>query len=63
VFIRRHANHHNVAMSVDYLLHESGVGYAIFKVRMQADSVGQRLKEVQEQSQDLAKFGIASRIL
>jgi nucleolar protein 56 len=50
-------------MSVDYLLHESGVGYAIFKVRMQADSVGQRLKEVQEQSQDLAKFGIASRIL
>ncbi|TIA29365.1 Nop-domain-containing protein [Aureobasidium pullulans] len=44
-------------MSVDYLLHESGVGYAIFKVRMQADSVGQRLKEVQEQSQDLAKFG------
>ncbi|CAD0051234.1 unnamed protein product [Aureobasidium pullulans] len=26
-------------MSVDYLLHESGVGYAIFKVRMQADSM------------------------
>ena len=50
-------------MSVDYLLHESGVGYAIFKVRMQADSVGQRLKEVQEQSQDLAKFGIASTTL
>ncbi|CAD0107124.1 unnamed protein product [Aureobasidium uvarum] len=35
-------------MSVDYLLHESGVGYAIFKVRMQADSVGQRLKEMVE---------------
>jgi nucleolar protein 56 len=50
-------------MSVDYLLHESGVGYAIFKVRMQADSVGQRLKEVQEQSQDLAKFGMASYIV
>lgn len=48
------------AMSVDYLLHESGVGYAIFKVRMQADSVGNRLKEVQEQSQDLALFGTPS---
>jgi len=44
-------------MSVDYLLHESSVGYAVFKVRMQADTVGNRLKEVQEQSQDLAKFG------
>ncbi|KAF1352050.1 hypothetical protein BDV97DRAFT_292472 [Delphinella strobiligena] len=44
-------------MSVDYLLHESSVGYAVYKVRIQADTVGNRLKEVQEQSQDLAKFG------
>ncbi|KAK4981759.1 Nucleolar protein 56 [Elasticomyces elasticus] len=44
-------------MSVDYLLHESSVGYAVFKVRMQADTVGNRLKEVQDKSQDLATFG------
>ncbi|KAF2427668.1 Nop domain-containing protein [Tothia fuscella] len=44
-------------MSVDYLLHESSVGYAIFKVTMQADAIGNRLKEVQEKSQDLATFG------
>ncbi|KAF2155389.1 Nop-domain-containing protein [Myriangium duriaei CBS 260.36] len=44
-------------MSVDYLLHESSVGYAVFKVRLQADTIGNRLKEVQTQSQDLAKFG------
>ena len=35
-------------MKVDYLLHESSVGYAIFKVAQQADTVGNRLKEVQE---------------
>ena len=34
-------------MSVDYLLHESSVGYAIFQVVHQADTVGNRLKEVQ----------------
>ncbi|KAF4556224.1 snoRNA-binding domain-containing protein 1 [Elsinoe fawcettii] len=44
-------------MSVDYLLHESSVGYAVFKVTLQGDSVGIRLKEVQEQSKDLSKFG------
>ena len=30
-------------MSVDYLLHESSVGYAIFKVAHQADTIGNRL--------------------
>lgn len=35
-------------MSVDYLLHESSVGYAIFQVVHQADTVGNRLKEVQD---------------
>ncbi|TKA63906.1 Nucleolar protein 56 [Cryomyces minteri] len=44
-------------MSVDYLLHESSVGYAVFKVVMQADSIGNRLKEVQDKTQDLAHFG------
>jgi nucleolar protein 56 len=63
-------------MSVDYLLHESSVGYAValplplltylychtnsiqvFKVNMQADTIGNRLKEVQTKAQDLATFG------
>ncbi|KAI9723719.1 MAG: snoRNP complex protein nop56 [Candelaria pacifica] len=44
-------------MSVDYLLHESSVGYAIFQVVHQADTIGNRLKEVQDAAQDLAKFG------
>ncbi|MCJ1386593.1 snoRNP complex protein nop56 [Xylographa soralifera] len=44
-------------MSVDYLLHESSVGYAVFQVVHHADSVGNRLKEVQDSVQDLAKFG------
>lgn len=38
-------------MSVDYLLHESSVGYAIFKVVHQVDTVGNRLKEVQDSVQ------------
>ncbi|KAI4244890.1 MAG: hypothetical protein L6R40_002796 [Gallowayella cf. fulva] len=44
-------------MSVDYLLHESSVGYAVFQVIHQPDTVGNRLKEVQDSVQDLAKFG------
>lgn len=44
-------------MSVDYLLHESSVGYAIFKVKLQSDTIGARLKEVQTAHEDLAKFG------
>jgi nucleolar protein 56 len=46
-----------MAAAVDYLLHESSVGYAIFQVVHQADTVGNRLKEVQDAAQDLAKFG------
>ena len=38
-------------MSIDYLLHESSVGYAIFKVVHQPDAVGNRLKEVQDSVQ------------
>lgn len=33
------------------------MGYSIFKVVHQADTVGNKLKEVQENLQDLAKFG------
>lgn len=33
------------------------MGYSIFKVVHQADTVGNRLKEVQDSVQDLSKFG------
>ena len=42
---------------IDFLLHESAVGYAIFKVVHQQDAVGLHLKEVQKAGQDLSKFG------
>lgn len=41
----------------DFLLFESPVGYGLFKVAHQSDSVGNSLKEVQEGVNDLAKFG------
>lgn len=44
-------------MSVDYLLHESSVGFAIFSVKLQADTVGARLQEVQNAYADLSRFG------
>ncbi|MCJ1459415.1 snoRNP complex protein nop56 [Mycoblastus sanguinarius] len=40
-----------------YLLYETSVGYAVFEVVSQPDVVGNRLKEVQDSVQDLAKFG------
>lgn len=46
-----------MSANVDYLIHESSVGYAILQVVHQADTIGNRLKEVQDASQDLAKFG------
>jgi nucleolar protein 56 len=46
-----------MSANVDYLLHESSVGYAILQVVHQADTIGNRLKEVQDASQDLARFG------
>lgn len=49
--------YHKMSSNVDYLLHESSVGYAIFQVVHQADTIGNRLKEVQDAGQDLAKFG------
>ncbi|KAI1981632.1 Nucleolar protein 56 [Ophidiomyces ophidiicola] len=41
----------------DFLLFEGPMGYSLFKVAHQADTVGNRLKEVQDGMQDLAKFG------
>lgn len=43
--------------NIDYLLFESAVGYAIFQVVSQPETIGNRLKEVQDAAQDLAKFG------
>lgn len=43
--------------SVDYILHESSVGYAVFGIKLQSDTVGARLKEVQDAHNDLARFG------
>ena len=43
--------------SIDYLLHESSVGYAVFSVRLASDTIGARLKEVQDAHTDLARFG------
>ena len=40
----------------DFLLHEGPMGYSIFKVVHQVDTVGNRLKEVQDGVQQLAKF-------
>ncbi|PWY72832.1 pre-rRNA processing nucleolar protein Sik1 [Aspergillus eucalypticola CBS 122712] len=41
----------------DFLLFEGPMGYSLFKVAHQGDSVGNRLKEVQEGVNDLASFG------
>lgn len=41
----------------DYLLFEGPMGYSLFKVALQGDTVGNRLKEVQEGLDDLSKFG------
>ena len=41
----------------EFILHEGPMGYSIFKMEHQADTVGNRLKEVQDSVQDLAKFG------
>jgi nucleolar protein 56 len=42
---------------VDYVLYESPLGYALFQIVYQADSVGLRLKEMQDAANDLSRFG------
>jgi nucleolar protein 56 len=41
----------------DFLLFEGPMGYSLFKVAHQGDTVGNGLKEVQAGINDLAKFG------
>jgi len=43
--------------AVDFVLLEQAVGYAIFEVTSQPETIGNRLKEVQDASTDLALFG------
>jgi nucleolar protein 56 len=43
--------------NINYLLYESAVGYAIFEVVYQADSVGLGLKEVRDSMKDLSRMG------
>ncbi|GAW17757.1 hypothetical protein ANO14919_072240 [Xylariales sp. No.14919] len=42
---------------IDYILHESATGYALFKVVFQHDDIASRTSEVKEAANDLAKFG------
>jgi nucleolar protein 56 len=41
---------------INFLLHESALGYGLFEVTQQADSVGLRLQEVQDSINDLSRF-------
>lgn len=44
-------------VNVNYLLYESAVGFALFEVVHQADTVGLELPEVKEAMKSLDKFG------
>lgn len=41
---------------LDFVLFEEPTGYAIFKVKLQQDNIGSRLKDVQAAANDLATF-------
>ena len=41
----------------DFLLHEGPMGYSLFKVNHQTDTIANRSQEVQEAAQALDKFG------
>ena len=45
-------------MTIDYLLHESSAGYAVFRVIHQPDIVGNRLKEFQASVQVIRNFAV-----
>ncbi|KZF21934.1 pre-rRNA processing nucleolar protein-like protein Sik1 [Xylona heveae TC161] len=49
--------------AVDYLLHESAVGYSVFQVVDRPETIGNRLKEVQAGTEDLATFGKMVKLL
>ncbi|KAI1358245.1 Nop-domain-containing protein [Xylaria arbuscula] len=42
---------------LDYVLHESATGYALFKVVHQSDDIGLKLDEVKKAAEDLSKLG------
>ncbi|KAI1171541.1 pre-rRNA processing nucleolar protein-like protein Sik1 [Nemania sp. FL0916] len=42
---------------IDYLLHETATGYALFKVLHQQDDVALRLEQTKQAAEDLAKLG------
>lgn len=46
-----------MAQAVNYLLYEAPMGYGVFHVENQPDSIGLRQKEAQETINDLARFG------
>ncbi|EQB50536.1 NOSIC domain-containing protein [Colletotrichum gloeosporioides Cg-14] len=46
-----------MAQAVNYLLYEAPMGYGVFHVENQPDSIGLRQKEAQETISDLARFG------
>lgn len=47
----------NKMANVNYLLFESAVGFSLFEVVHQADTVGLELPEVKDAMKDLDKFG------
>lgn len=50
-------------MSVNYILYEAPMGYGVFQVEHQADSIGLRSKETQAAIDDLARFGKMVKLL
>ncbi|KAK1767397.1 Nop domain-containing protein [Phialemonium atrogriseum] len=50
-------------MAVNYVLHESAVGYSIYEVVRQADSIGVNLPEVKESMSDVSKFSKLVRLV
>lgn len=50
-------------MSINYVLYEAPMGYGVFHVEHQADSIGLRSKETQEAIDDLARFGKMIKLL
>ncbi|CRK16960.1 hypothetical protein BN1708_011899, partial [Verticillium longisporum] len=49
--------------SVNYVLYEAPMGYGVFQVEHQADSIGLRSKETQEAINDLSRFGKMIKLL
>ena len=45
-----------INMAIEYLLFEEPTGYAVFKVKLNQDNIGSKLKEVQEQINDFGGF-------